>query len=184
MALTESNNFPLGSQAPVFELPDTVSGKMVTLSGLRSDKATVIMFICNHCPYVKHVNSRLVELAREYIQKGVAFIGISSNDVSRYPEDSPEKMRQAAIDNGYPFPYLYDESQDVAKAYDAACTPEFYVFNPALKLVYHGQMDDSRPNSGLPVTGADLARAIDLAISGESWEGRQKPGIGCGIKWK
>ena len=183
MSLTTSNPFPPGSKAPDFNLPDTVSGKNLTLAELRSDKATVIMFICNHCPYVKHVNAGLVKLADHYIRLGVSFIAISSNDALRYPDDSPEQMTIAAKKNNYPFPYLYDEKQEVAKAYDAACTPEFYVFDRDLLLVYHGQMDDSRPSSTIPVTGRDLAKALDLTLAGKPFEGMQKPGIGCGIKW-
>lgn len=184
MALTESNFFPIGSKAPDFVLPDTISGRMLSLADLRSDKATVVMFICNHCPYVKHINTGLVNLANEYIRKGVNFIAVNSNDAGRYPDDSPERMTEVAKQNGYPFPYLYDENQEVAKAYDAACTPEFYVFDKDLFLIYHGQMDDSRPSSGIPVTGKDLARALDFALSGKPFEGVQKPGIGCGIKWR
>ncbi len=184
MARTESNPFPLGSKAPDFQLPDAVSGNMLSLSDLRSDKATVVMFICNHCPYVKHVNAGLVALANRYIREGVSFIAISSNDVARYPEDGPEPMAETAKSKGYPFPYLYDESQEVAKAYDAACTPEFYVFDRDLLLVYHGQMDDSRPSTDIPVTGNDLALAIDNTIAGKPFPGIQKPGIGCGIKWR
>lgn len=183
MALTASNPFPLGSKAPAFKLPDTVSGADLSLADLRSDRATVIMFICNHCPYVKHVNQGLVALANKYIPLGVSFIGINSNDATRYPEDSPEQMALVAKMNHYPFPYLFDRSQEVAKAYDAACTPEFYVFDQDLSLVYHGQMDDSRPNTGIPVTGQDLALALDLTLAGKPFPGTQKPGIGCGIKW-
>lgn len=184
MALTESNPFPQGSKAPDFKLPDTVSGKVLSLAELKSNKATVIMFICNHCPYVKHVNSGLVELAEKYIAKGVSFIGINSNDASRYPEDSPEQMTVSAKRNNYPFPYLYDERQEVARSYGAACTPEFYVFDKELMLIYHGQMDDSRPSNSIPVTGKDLALALDLTLAGKPYTGLQKPGIGCGIKWR
>ncbi|MFA6127226.1 MAG: thioredoxin family protein [Bacteroidales bacterium] len=184
MSLTASNPFPLGSKAPDFKLPDTISGKELSLSDIKSGKATVIMFICNHCPYVKHVNTGLVELANRYIKRGVAFVGINSNDVSRYPDDSPELMTLAAKKYQYPFPYLYDESQNVARSYDAACTPEFYVFDRNRTLVYHGQMDDSRPSNNIPVTGEDLAVALDHVLAGEPVPGTQKPGIGCGIKWK
>lgn len=183
MSLTASNPFPIGSKAPDFKLPDTVSGKVLSLSELQSDKATVIMFICNHCPYVKHINGGLVALANQYIGKGVSFIGISSNDAKRYPDDSPEQMRIAAEKHQYPFPYLYDETQVVARAYDAACTPEFFVFGKDMTLFYHGQMDDSRPSNDIPVTGSDLALAIDLILEGKPFEGIQKPGIGCSIKW-
>jgi thiol-disulfide isomerase/thioredoxin len=184
MALTESNPFPLGSKAPDFRLPDTVSGREFSLIDLKSELATVIMFICNHCPYVKHINPVLVSLSKKYMGKGVSFIAISSNDAGRYPDDSPENMTRTAALNKYPFPYLYDETQQVARAYDAACTPEFYVFDANLELFYHGQMDDARPSSPLPVTGTDLSGALDLVLEGKPFEGIQKPGIGCGIKWK
>jgi thiol-disulfide isomerase/thioredoxin len=184
MSLTSSNPFPLNSKAPDFTLPDTISGQLRSLSDLKSDKATVIMFICNHCPYVKHINKGLVALAEKYIRKGVSFIAINSNDTTRYPDDAPDLMTQVAQMNHYPFPYLFDENQDVARAYDAACTPEFYVFDQDLALVYHGQMDDSRPSLDVPVTGKDLALALDLTLGGEKFTGAQKPGIGCGIKWK
>jgi len=184
MSLTTSNPFPLRSKAPDFKLPDTVSGKILSLSDLKSDRATVIMFICNHCPYVKHVNAGLVKLADQYILQGVSFIAISSNDAGRYPDDSPAQMAVVAKQNHYPFPYLYDEGQEVARAYDAACTPEFYVFDREMLLMYHGQMDDSRPSSGIPVTGSDLSLALDLALAGQPAQSVQKPGIGCGIKWK
>lgn len=184
MALTESNPFPLGSLAPDFTLPDTVSGKPVSLSDIHSDKGTVIMFICNHCPYVVLVNTELVNLAKEYQAKGISFAGISSNDAVRYPSDSPERMKEHAQKEGYTFPYLYDETQNVARAYDAACTPEFYVFDKDLKLVYHGQMDDARPSNGKPVNGKDLRQALDLLLAGKSISWDQKPGIGCSIKWR
>jgi thiol-disulfide isomerase/thioredoxin len=142
------------------------------------------MFLCNHCPYVLHVNSALVKLVKEYQTKGVSFIGISSNDVVNYPQDSPDKMKIHAKDEGYTFPYLYDESQDVAKAYDAACTPDFYVFDKNLELVYRGQMDDSRPGLGIPVTGKDLREALDAVLSGKPVPAIQKPSMGCNIKWK
>jgi len=184
MALTESNLFPIGTKAPDFRLPEPLSGSELTLSELKSDKATVIMFLCNHCPYVKHVNPGLVELAEKYIRLGVSFIGINSNDVVRYPDDSPEMMIVSAKKNKYPFPYLYDETQEVAKAYDAACTPEFYVFDGELSLFYHGQMDDSRPSTAIPVNGKDLKQALDLILAGKPSPEDQKPGVGCGIKWK
>lgn len=184
MALTSSNNFPLGSIAPDFKLPDTVSGNIKSLYELKSDKVTVIMFICNHCPYVKHVIPGLVKLAKSYMQEGVSFVAINSNDAARYPDDSPEQMTLAAKKHGYPFPYLFDDTQEVARAFDAACTPEFYVFDRELALFYHGQMDDSRPSTDIPVTGKDLALALDLLLSGKPWTGIQNPGIGCGIKWR
>ncbi|MDQ3016078.1 MAG: thioredoxin family protein [Bacteroidota bacterium] len=184
MAYTESNMLPLGSVAPRFELPDTVSGKNIRLEELASDQATVVMFICNHCPYVIHVNDELVRLANDYIKKGVAFVAISSNDAEKYPDDGPEKMKELAEKLQYPFPYLYDESQNVARAFDAACTPDFYVFDKDLKLVYRGRLDDSRPKSGTPLTGKDLRAALDAVIEGSEIPEKQYPSGGCNIKWK
>ena len=184
MAVTPSTMMSLGTKAPEFTLPDTVSGKNVSLKELASSKATVIMFLCNHCPFVKHVNAALVQLANDYIPKGISFIAISSNDVVNFPEDSPEKMKQAAKELGYPFPYLYDESQEVAKAYDAACTPDFFIYDKDLKLAYRGQLDDSRPSNGLPVTGKHIRQALDCILSGKPIPAEQKPSIGCNIKWK
>lgn len=184
MAATPSKMIPLGTKAPDFTLPDVVSGKMMSLNELKSQKATVIMFICNHCPYVKHVNHELVRLARDYQPKGVAFIAISSNDVAQYPEDGPEEMKKVAQQLGYPFPYLHDESQDVARAYDAACTPDIYIFDKDLKLAYRGQLDDARPGNNAPVTGNDVRAALDNLLSGKPVSPEQKPSIGCNIKWK
>lgn len=184
MALTPSNMIPLGTKAPDFQLPDTVSGRQLSLSELKSDKATVIMFICNHCPYVKHIQNGLVKLANDYIPKGVTFIAINSNDVLNYPDDSPENMKKVAKKLGYPFPFLFDESQSVAKAYDAACTPDFYIFDKEMKLVYRGQMDDSRPWNGKPVTGRDIRKALDSVLGGNEVSDEQVPSMGCNIKWK
>lgn len=184
MARTPSNMIPLGTPAPNFSLLDTVSGKTASLEELKSDKTTVIMFICNHCPFVKHVDKQLVSLAKDYQAKGVTFIAISANDVANYPQDGPELMTQEAAKVGYTFPYLYDESQDVAKAYDAACTPDFYVFDKDLKCAYRGQLDSSRPGNGLPVTGADLRNALDEILLGQPVSAPQIPSIGCNIKWK
>src|SRR6187551_1093633 len=156
MSFIESNMLPLGSEAPPFALPDTVSGKTIRLEDIASDKATVVMFICNHCPYVIHVNDEIVRLANDYIAKGLAFVAISSNDVVNYPQDGPDEMKLQAEKLKYPFPYLYDESQNVARAFDAACTPDFYVFDKDLKLAYRGRIDDSRPGNVLPLTGKDL----------------------------
>lgn len=180
----ESIMLELGTKAPDFSLPDTVSGKTLSLSEIQSNIATVIMFICNHCPYVKHVQHELADLAKEYMAKGVSFAAISSNDIAAYPEDSPEKMKQTALEAGYPFPYLFDESQEVAKSYKAACTPDFYVFDKDLFLAYRGQMDDSRPGNNKPVTGNDLRLALDAILSGRPVSDRQIPSIGCSIKWK
>ncbi|NNE29532.1 MAG: thioredoxin family protein [Saprospiraceae bacterium] len=184
MALKESTMLALGTKAPSFELPDTISGNTYKLADLASDKATVVMFICNHCPYVIHVNEELVRLAKEYQEKGVSFVAISSNDVERYPMDGPDKMAIHAEKEGYPFPYLYDESQEVAKAYDAACTPDYYLFDGEQNLAYRGRLDDSRPGSGMPLTGKDLRQALDQVLSGEKPGEKQYPSAGCGIKWK
>ncbi|MEP6645905.1 MAG: thioredoxin family protein [Saprospiraceae bacterium] len=184
MAYTESNMLPLGSEAPPFSLPDTVSGKVVTLKDVASDKATVIMFICNHCPYVLHVNDEIVRVANDYISQGVHFVAISSNDVAKYPEDGPEKMKEVAIQLKYPFPYLYDESQNVARAFDAACTPDFYVFDKNRKLSYRGRLDDSRPKNTNPLTGRDLRDALDAILNGQPVAEKQYPSAGCNIKWK
>ncbi|MCL3782063.1 thioredoxin family protein [Prolixibacteraceae bacterium JC049] len=181
MALTPSNMLELGTQAPSFQLLNVKSSNIESLENLQSDKATVIAFICNHCPYVKHINTGLIELANDYMAKGISFIGISANDADNYPEDSPEKMKEMP----YPFPYLYDESQDIAKAYDAACTPDFYVFDKEMNLVYRGQMDDSRPGNGIEVTGKDIAQVLELLLKGETVPAEgQRPSIGCNIKWK
>ena len=184
MARTESKMLPLGTMAPDFNLPDTVSGSNVSLADVRSEIATVVMFICNHCPFVLHVNEEIVRLAREYQDLGISFVGISSNDVENYPADSPDKMKEQAEKLDYPFPYLYDESQEVAKAYDAACTPDFYVFDGNLSLVYRGQLDASRPDSGIPVTGEDLRAALDAIMVGRPVASVQRPSVGCNIKWK
>ena len=183
MALTESNPFPLGTQAPEFSLLDTVSQKTLNLQQLKGEKATVVMFICNHCPFVIHVNSKLVELVQSYNSQHVSFIAISSNDVDKYPQDAPSLMTQVAKNENYPFPYLYDESQEIAKAYDAACTPDFYVFDANLKSTYHGQLDNSRPGNDTPLTGKDLKNAIDQTLNNITIE-NQKPSVGCGINWK
>lgn len=184
MAVTPSNMISLGTKASDFTLRDTVSGKNLSLSDSKSEKAVVIMFICNHCPFVKHVNKELVQLANDYIPKGISFIAISSNDVVNFPEDSPEKMKLEAKSLGYPFPYLYDESQEVARAYDAACTPDFFIYDNDLKLVYRGQLDDSRPSNGIPVTGKDIRAALDNLLSGKNISAEQRPSIGCNIKWR
>lgn len=184
MARTESHMLPLGTSAPPFILPDTVSGKMLSLGELVSAKATVIMFICNHCPYVLHVNEQLVSIALDFQPRGVSFIAISANDIENYPDDRPEKMTEQAAKIGYPFPYLYDESQEVAKAYDAACTPDLYVFDGDLKLVYRGQLDDSRPKTDIPVTGRDLRAALEAILARRPVNPVQRPSIGCNIKWK
>jgi thiol-disulfide isomerase/thioredoxin len=184
MAETPSKMNPLGFKAPDFKLWDVISDRYLTLEELKSDKATVIMFICNHCPFVKHVIHQIVELADDYLPKGISFVAINSNDADRYPEDSPEKMKEYASRHKYPFPYLFDSTQEVAKAYDAACTPDFYIFNGDLKCVYRGQLDGSRPGNNIPVTGNDIRMALDALLSGEEVSEDQIPSIGCNIKWK
>ncbi len=184
MSLTPSNMLPLGTKASGFCLQDPVGGGEKSLDGLKSDKATVVMFICNHCPYVKHIQTKLVDVTQAYISKGISFIAINSNDVANYPEDSPEKMKEISEQFGYPFTYLFDETQKVAKAYQAACTPDFYIFDKDLKLVYRGQFDDSRPGNGVAVTGEDLSRALDQLLKGAPITPDQKPSMGCNIKWK
>jgi len=184
MAAVTTVQIPLGFKAPDFTLLDTVSGTQKSLAELKSDKATVLMFICNHCPFVKHIHDGLLELANDYIPKGVAFIAISSNDVDNYPADSPEKMKALAEEKGFPFAYLYDETQNVAKAYKAVCTPDFSIFDGDLKCVYRGQLDDSRPNNGKPVTAKDIRAALDAILAKKEVATVQHPSIGCNIKWK
>ena len=184
MARTPSNMLPLGTMAPEFSLLDTLSENTFSLKELKGEKGTVIMFICNHCPFVIHVNPMISSLAKTYQKKGIGFIGMSSNDIVNYPQDSPQKMKITGEREGYEFPYLYDDTQDVAKAYDAACTPDFYLFDAGLKLVYRGQLDDSRPGNGLPLDGKDLIKAMDTLLEGGEISAIQKPSIGCNIKWK
>ena len=184
MARTPSRMIPLGTEAPPFDLVDTVSGRRVTLDSIVSEVGIVVMFVCNHCPFVKHVRSQLVSIANDYSKRGVSFVAISSNDIVAYPADGPDLMRQEAQEAGYPFPYLYDPTQEVARAYDATCTPDFFLFDAARKLVYRGQLDDSRPNTGIAVTGADLRTALDALISGRPISSEQKPSLGCNIKWR
>ena len=182
MALTESNMLALGTEAPNFSLQDTVSGRYLSLDDLASERATVVMFICNHCPFVIHVNSEIIKIANEYRNKGVSFIAVSSNDVENYPEDAPDKMSIVAKVLKFPFPYLYDKRQTMARDYDAACTPDFYVFDGDRKLTYRGRLDDSRPGNGVPLSGRDLRGAIDLTLEGKKIES-QYPSAGCNIKW-
>lgn len=184
MSLVESKYFETGKKAPDFSLLDVASNQKKTLNNLKGEHGTVIMFICNHCPFVVHVNNELVKLANDYLIKGINFIAISSNDVNYYPQDGPVYMKQVATKLNYPFPYLFDESQEVAKAYDASCTPDFYLFDSDLKSVYHGQLDNSRPGNRIPVTGFDMRNAMDLLLNKERNTNLQKPSIGCSIKWK
>ncbi|QDU60618.1 Thiol-disulfide oxidoreductase ResA [Planctomycetes bacterium Pan216] len=184
MVLTPSTMLELGTSAPDFSLTDTVSGKTVSLADVATGKGLLVMFICNHCPYVKHLRDGLAAFAKEYGEKGLAIVGISSNDVEGYPDDSPEKMKEEAASAGYTFPYLYDETQSVAHAYRAACTPDFFLFDKDRKLVYRGQFDASRPGNDIPVTGKDMRAAADLVLAGEPIPAEQTPSIGCNIKWK
>ncbi len=183
MVLTPSTMLPLGTRAPEFSLPDT-NGKTVSLSNFADAPALLVIFMCNHCPFVKHVADEIAKLASEYQERGVAVVAISSNDVASHPDDSPAKMAEEAAARGYTFPYLYDETQEVAKAYRAACTPDFYVFDREQVLAYRGQMDSSRPDSGIPVTGEDLRAALDSVLEGRPTADEQTPSIGCNIKWK
>jgi len=173
---------PLGTRAAPFSLPDT-DGRMVSLSDF-ADSPLLVMFICNHCPYVKHVQSELVRVGRDYGDRGVGMVAISSNDPEQYPEDGPDRMREEKQRIGYPFPYLFDATQDVAAAYQAACTPDFFLFDRAGLLVYRGQLDDSRPGSGGPVTGRDLRAALDAVVAGRPVPAVQQPSLGCSIKWR
>lgn len=184
MALTPSNMLPMGTKAPNFNLKDTIDDHIKSLHDLKGSHGTLVMFICNHCPFVIHVNEELVKLANDYKHEGINAIAISSNDVENYPQDAPHLMKQRALELNYPFPYLYDETQEIAKAYDAACTPDFFLFNDELKLVYAGQLDDSRPGNDKPVTGKDLRAAIDALLKDGNILNNQKPSMGCNIKWK
>ena len=185
MSDTPSNMLELGTKAPFFELPNpSNSNELQSLEDLKGEKGTLVVFICNHCPFVLHVIDKLAELYEDYQEKGIEFIAISSNDVEKYPVDSPEKMVEFQIERKFEFPYLYDESQAIAKAYNAACTPDFYFFNERLELIYRGQMDDSRPGNQHEVTGEDLIIAFENLLGEQAQEEIQKPSIGCGIKWK
>ena len=184
MARTPSNMIPLGTTAPDFKLLDTITGDLITYEDIKGERGTVIMFICNHCPFVIHVSEEIVRLANDYRAQGFGFVAISSNDVDNYPQDGPVNMRKTAEKNRYTFPYLYDETQEVAKAYDAACTPDFYLFDSESKLIYRGQLDDSRPGNGIPVNGRDLRQALDAVLRNAKVSEHQKPSIGCNIKWK
>ncbi|MCS6954555.1 MAG: thioredoxin family protein [Bryobacteraceae bacterium] len=185
MALTESTMLlELGTKAPDFRLPDVVSGKTISLDTFADKEALVVMFLCRHCPYVQHVKEELARLGRDYAGKSVGIVAISSNDAVQYPDDRPERLKAMAEELGFHFPFCYDETQEVAKAYAAACTPDFYVFDQERKLVYRGQLDDSRPGNGIPVTGKDLRAAIEAVLEGRPVPSEQKPSLGCNIKWK
>jgi thiol-disulfide isomerase/thioredoxin len=184
MVLTPTTKIPLGYKAPDFNLLNPLTGNMQSLGALKSDKATVIIFMCNHCPYVVHILEGLIKLANDYIPKGVSIIGINSNDIVNYPDDSPAKMIDLINDNNIPFPYLFDETQEVAKAYHAACTTDFSVFNGGMECVYRGQLDESRPGNSDPVNGSDIRMVLDTVLSKKTLNMIQKPSIGCNIKWK
>ncbi len=183
MALTPSTMLELGTPAPDFALPDT-AGRVVRRDDFQSASGLLVMFICNHCPYVKHVRAELARLGREYVPRGLAIVAINANDAVRYPADSPAKMAEEVVAAGYTFPYLYDESQAVARAYHAACTPDFFLFNGDRRLLYRGQLDDSRPGNGVSVTGRDLRAAMEALLAGQPVPAEQKPSMGCGIKWR
>lgn len=184
MAQTPSNMLPLGTKAPNFNLPATNFNDFFSYETVKGEKGTLVIFICNHCPFVLHAIDEIVMIANDYRVQGIGIVAISSNDVVKYPQDSPDKMADFALENKIDFPYLYDETQEVAKAYDAACTPDFYLFDTQDKLVYRGQLDDSRPGNGIPISGSDLRNAIDSIIYNRKMNPNQKPSIGCNIKWK
>lgn len=184
MARTESNMLELGTKAPDFQLPDVTSGRTVRMHDFRGKDGLLVMFICRHCPFVKHVQRELAQIGRDYAGKSLGIVAISSNDAETYPDDKPESLREQALQLGFTFPYCYDESQDVARAYQAACTPDFFLFDGSRTLVYRGQLDDSRPNSAVPVTGRDLRAAIDAVLSHRPVDAQQKPSVGCNIKWR
>ena len=184
MVKTASTMLALGTAAPDFQLPDVVSGETISLNLFSGNKALLVMFICQHCPFVIHVREELAKIGQDYQDRPLAIVAISANDVANYPNDSPEKLKQMAEEFKFNFPVCYDESQSVSKAYTAACTPDFFLFDGDNKLVYRGQLDDSRPGNGFPVTGEDLRQAIDFTLEGKEIDFAQKPSIGCNIKWK
>jgi peroxiredoxin len=184
MVRTLSTMLELGTEAPDFHLPDVVSGRAVSLDTFADKKGLLVMFICRHCPYVKHVQEELARLGRDYQERDVGIVAISANDAAEHPDDAPESLKEMAAELGFVFPYCYDESQNTAKEYSAACTPDFFLFDRSWRLVYRGQLDDSRPNSGKPVTGRDLRAALDAVLRGEAVDPNQIPSLGCNIKWK
>lgn len=184
MARTPTKNIPLGFDAPFFELPEPLSGKNISLNDIKGEKGALIMFICNHCPFVIHVLDELISIGNDYKNKGIGIVAINSNDVDNYPDDHPDKMKKLAKEKNFPFPYLFDENQEVAKEYEAACTPDFNLFDTEGKCVYRGQLDGARPGNDIPVTGVDLRKALDQVINGEEVPEDQMPSIGCNIKWK
>ncbi len=184
MVLTASTMLPLGTQAPDFHLPEVVSGKTISLATFADKKALLVMFICQHCPFVKHIQQELACLGKDYLSSDLGIVAISANDAAKYPDDAPESLKAMAIELDFKFPLCYDETQATAKTYTAACTPDFFVFDTERKLAYRGQLDDSRPSNGKPVTGADLRAAIASVLAGKPITSEQKPSIGCNIKWK
>ena len=184
MALTESTMLALGTQAPDFRLPDVMSGRTVSLADFSGAAALLVMFICRHCPYVQHVKEALARLGHDYAKQPVGIVAISSNDAANYPDDAPAKLKEMAVEEAFPFPLCYDETQAVAQAYTAACTPDFFLFDRDRRLVYRGQLDDSRPGNGKPLTGRDLRAAIDAVLAGRPVAAQQRPSVGCNIKWK
>ena len=184
MVLTPSTMLQLGTKAPDFRLPDSVSGQIISLAHFEDKTALLIMFICCHCPFVKHIEQEIAKLSQDYQDKPLGIIAISANDISKYPDDSPENMKLMTQKLGFNFPFCYDASQEVAKSYTAACTPDFFLFDNLRKLVYRGQLDDSRPSNQIPVTGTDLRQAIDYLLANKPLDFPQKPSIGCNIKWK
>lgn len=184
MALTASTMLPLGTQAPDFHLPEVVSGNIISLATFADKKALLVMFICRHCPFVKHIQRELAQLGKDYSTSDLGIVAISTNDAKNYPDDAPELLKAMVTELGFTFPLCYDETQETAKAYTAACTPDFFLFDGDRQLVYRGQLDDSRPSSSQPVTGADLRAAIEAVLAGKPVTGEQKPSIGCNIKWK
>jgi peroxiredoxin len=184
MALTESSMLPLGTRAPEFRLPDVVSGQTISLADFKAAHALLVMFICRHCPYVRHIEHELAKLGRDYNGKHLGIVAISSNDAASYPDDAPDSLCEMAVELGFRFPFCYDEAQEVARAYTATCTPDFFLFDRKFSLVYRGQLDDSRPGNGKPVTGRDLRTAIDATLAGQPIDLKQKPSIGCNIKWR
>ncbi len=184
MALTPSTMVALGTKAPDFSLPEVVTGKTLSLKDFSGKKSLLIMFVCQHCPYVQHIKEELARLGQNYVSKDIAIVAVSSNDAQNYPDDSPGQLKEMAIELGFTFPFCYDETQSVAKAYKAACTPDFFLYDQDRKLVYRGQLDDSRPGNGKPINGQDLRKAIDALLNKKTVDTHQKPSMGCNIKWK
>jgi peroxiredoxin len=184
MVLTPSTMLALGTPAPDFSLPDTLSGRRTALGDFAGKKALLVMFLCRHCPYVKHVQDEISRIGRDYAASPLGLVAISANDAEKYPDDAPERLKELASELGWRFPFCYDESQSTAKAYTAACTPDFFLFDADRRLAYRGQLDDSRPGNGKPVTGADLRRALDAVLAGRPAPAEQRPSVGCNIKWK